>query len=118
MMKYVLFGTGDYYKRFKHWFNGRNVIAVLDNDPKKQGTIFDGYPVMAPTDINSIEYDAIVILSFYITEMKKQLIELGVAPERIFHFYDLQILYILLVHQYLEFESLIFLLLDVLEQLP
>ena len=94
MMKYVLFGTGDYYKRFKHWFDGRKVIAVLDNDPKKQGTIFDGYPVMAPTDINSIEYDAIVILSFYITEMKKQLIELGVAPERIFHFYDLHELFL------------------------
>lgn len=93
-MKYVLFGTGDYYNRFKHWFDGRDVVAVLDNDPKKQGTIFDGYPVMAPTDINSIEYDAIVILSFYITEMKKQLKELGVSPEHIFHFYDIHDLFL------------------------
>lgn len=92
-MKYVLFGTGDYYKRFRHWFEDRDVVAVLDNDHKKQGTIFDGYPVLSPKDINTVEYDAVVILSFYVTEMKKQLMDLGVASDRIFHFYDLHDLF-------------------------
>lgn len=92
-MKYALFGTGDYYKRFKHWFANREVAAILDNDPRKQGTVLDGYPVINPKDINSIEYDAVVILSFYVTEMKSQLVELGVAEERIFHFFDLHELF-------------------------
>lgn len=92
-MKYVLFGTGDYYKRFKHWFINREVVAIMDNDKKKQGMILDGHPVIDPTDINSIEFDAVVILSFYVKEMKEQLTELGVASEKIFHFYDLHELF-------------------------
>ncbi len=92
-MKYVLFGTGDYYKRFKHWFVERDVVAVLDNDPQKQGTIIDGYCIWGPSDIDKVEYDVVVILSFYVTEIKKQLIELGVSEGRIFHFYDLHELF-------------------------
>lgn len=87
--RYILFGTGDYYKRFHHWFEDREVIAVLDNDEKKQGTTIDGHAVMAPADVRELEYDAIVILSFYVTAMKKQLQELGVPESKIFHFYDL-----------------------------
>ncbi len=92
-MKYILFGTGDYYNRFKHWFAGREVVAVLDNDKKKQGKIIDGYTIVAPEDILSSEYDVIVVLSFYITAMKKQLIELGVPKDKIYHFYDLHDLF-------------------------
>ncbi len=92
-MKYILFGTGDYYNRFKHWFSGREVVAVLDNDKKKQGKIIDGYTIVALEDILSCEYDAIVVLSFYITEIKKQLIELGVPEDKIYHFYDLHDLF-------------------------
>lgn len=87
--KYVLFGTGDYYNRFSHWFADKNVLAILDNDEKKQGTLLDGHPVVSPKDITKYDYDAIVILSFYISEMKKQLLEFGVDEAKIFHFYDL-----------------------------
>jgi hypothetical protein len=87
--RYILFGTGDYYNRFHHWFIGREVAAVLDNDEKKQGTTIDGHAVMAPMDVRELEYDAIVILSFYVTAMKKQLLELGVPESKIFHFFDL-----------------------------
>ena len=67
---YVLFGTGDYYQRFRHWFNGRHVLAVLDNDRKKQGTMLDGCPVIPPEEITGLSFDAVVILSFYVTGMK------------------------------------------------
>lgn len=88
-MRYILFGTGDYYSRFKHWFIDQKVVAVLDNDKNKQGKDIDGYPIIAPADIYKYEYDAVVILSFYVTDMKKQLMELGVSKDKIFHFYDL-----------------------------
>lgn len=92
-LKYVLFGTGDYYKRFHHWFDDKTVLAILDNDKKKQGTILDGHPVIPPEKITGLPFDAVVILSFYVTEMKKQLMALGVAEDKIFHFYDLHQLF-------------------------
>lgn len=92
-MKYVLFGTGDYYKRFRHWFANREVVAILDNDVKKQGTTLDGHPVIAPECLSDYTYNAVVILSFYITEMKNQLLALGVDGQKIFHFYDLHELF-------------------------
>ncbi len=91
--KYILFGTGDYYKRFKHWFANREVIAVLDNDTNKQGGNIDGYPIISPENISSCEYDAVVVLSFYIKAIKKQLSELGVPEDKIYHFYDLHDLF-------------------------
>lgn len=92
-MAYVLFGTGDYYQRFCHWFNGKKVLAVLDNDRKKQGTMLDGYPVIPPEEVTGLPFDAIVILSFYVTEMKKQLVNLGIDEDKIYHFYDLHDLF-------------------------
>ena len=90
---YVLFGTGDYYHRFRHWFNGRNVLAVLDNDRKKQGIMLDGCPVLPPEEVTGLPFDAVVILSFYVTEMKRQLVNLGVPEGKIYHFYDLHELF-------------------------
>lgn len=90
---YILFGTGDYYGRYRSWFQDKNVLAILDNDRNKQGTMLDGCPVIPPGEVVCLPFDAIVILSFYVTEMKKQLMDLGVAEEKIYHFYDLHELF-------------------------
>ena len=52
--KYVLFGTGDYYKRYIHWFKKEDVVALMDNDRQKQGQKLDGYPVISPQEIQNI----------------------------------------------------------------
>ena len=88
-MKYLLFGTGDYYERYKKWFAKDEIVALLDNAKEKQNTTLDGIRIMAPQDGVNEAFDVVVILSFYVREMKKQLIELGVSAEKIFHFYDL-----------------------------
>lgn len=90
---YILFGTGDYYQRFRHWFSNKNVLAILDNDIKKQGTMLDGHPVIPPEKVTKLSFDAVVILSFYVTEMKRQLVNLGVTEDKIYHFYDLHDLF-------------------------
>lgn len=90
---YVLFGTGDYYQRFRHWFADKTVLAILDNDRKKQGTMLDGHPVIPPEEVKELPFDAVVILSFYVTEMKRQLIGLGIAEDKIYHFFDLHDLF-------------------------
>lgn len=88
-MKFLLFGTGDYYQRYKKWFAREEIVALLDNSAYKQNTIIDGYRVLAPEEGIELSYDAIIILSFYFKDMKEQLISLGVLSEQIYHFYDL-----------------------------
>lgn len=88
-MRFLLFGTGDYYNRYKHWFIHHKVVALLDNSAQKQHTMMDGLEIVSPEEGIKLEYDEIIILSFYVKQMKEQLIQMGVAKERIFHFYDL-----------------------------
>lgn len=88
-MKYLIFGTGDYYERYKKWFSKDSVLALLDNSPKKQNTLIDGIEVLSPSQGVQLPYDAVIILSFYVKSMKAQLLELGVSEDKIYHFYDL-----------------------------
>lgn len=88
-MKFLLFGTGNYYERYKKWFPKADITALLDNSERKQNTLIDGIEVVAPKDGIQREYDAIIILSFYMKEMQEQLLKLGVPQGKIYHFYDL-----------------------------
>ncbi len=88
-MKFLLFGTGDYYERYKKWFGREDTLALLDNSLAKQGTWIDGLRVLSPEEGVKQPYEAIVILSFYVKEMRRQLAGLGVPDRKVFHFYDL-----------------------------
>lgn len=88
-MKYLIFGTGDYYSRYKKWFAKEDIVALLDNAPDKQNTYLDEIQILSPEQGVQLAYDTVIILSFYVKAMKRQLVELGVPQERIYHFYDL-----------------------------
>ena len=88
-MKFLLFGTGDYYNRYRKWFEQQEIVALLDNSEQKQHTYIDGVKVLSPKEGIRLKYDIIVILSFYVKQMKQQLVSLGADESRIFHFYDL-----------------------------
>ncbi len=93
-MKYLLFGTGDYYERYKKWFHSEDVLALLDNSPAKQNKIVDGIRVLSPEEGIKLPFDVIVILSFYVKEMRQQLNDLNIPDSKIYHFYDLhQLIY-------------------------
>lgn len=92
-MKVLLFGIGDYYNRYKKWFEQQEILALLDNSVQKQHKVIDGFNVLAPEEGIKLNYDIIVILSFYVKQMKQQLISLGVDQNRIYHFYDLHQLF-------------------------
>ena len=87
--KFLLFGTGDYYERYKKWFQREDVLALLDNSPAKQNEMIDGIKVLSPDEGVRLSFDVIVILSFYVKAMRKQLVDLGVPENKIYHFYDL-----------------------------
>ncbi len=97
-MKILIFGTGEYYRRYKKWFVNSDILALLDNSEQKQNTYIDGLKVLSPKDGIKLNYDIIVILSFYVGQMKKQLIDLGVEERHIYHFYSL--------HKLIDFNSL------------
>lgn len=89
-MKLLVFGTGEYYERFKKWIAHEEIAALLDNSPAKQHTIIDDVEVLSPGEGVTRDYDAVIIMSFYIKAMKNQLMELGVSETKIYHFYDLR----------------------------
>lgn len=89
-MKLLVFGTGEYYERFKKWIVNEEIKALLDNSTEKQHTVIDGVEVLSPWEGVKRDYDVVIIMSFYIKAMKKQLMELGVPEEKIYHFYDLR----------------------------
>lgn len=89
-MKFLIFGTGEYFDRYKKWLAKEEVVALLDNSSAKQNTFIDGTEVLPPAEGVKFNFDAVVIMSFYVKAMKKQLMELGVQEEKIYHFYDLR----------------------------
>ncbi|MBD5493225.1 MAG: glycosyltransferase family 4 protein [Lachnospiraceae bacterium] len=88
-MKILLFGTGDYYRKYKSWFKQEEIIGLIDNDETKQGTLIDGYKVYLPCEAAGLLYDCVAILSVHEETMRKQLIELGVPENKIYKFSEL-----------------------------
>lgn len=89
-MRLLVFGTGEYYKRYKKWLANQDIVALLDNSPAKQNTTMDGKEILSPQKGICREFDAVIIMSFYVKAMKAQLKGLGVAEEQIYHFFDLR----------------------------
>lgn len=83
MTKIILFGTGDYYKKYRKWFDKANVIALLDNNVDIQGNRLNDITIYSPNQISSFSYDYIYILSLREKEMRSQLLDLGVDPNKI-----------------------------------
>ena len=85
-MKFLVFGTGKYYQnRKKRMASCVDIIAFIDNNPLLQGTYIENVPVISPNDIKKFSYDAILLMSVYANEMKRQLINLGIKNEKIWY---------------------------------
>lgn len=88
-MKVLIFGTGNYYERYKKWIPKENVVALLDNSKNKWGSHIDGHLVISPADIADYEFDRVYIFSVYCREMKEQLLGLGVPEGILYSQFDL-----------------------------
>ncbi|WP_166433652.1 glycosyltransferase [Lacrimispora celerecrescens] len=82
-MRIIIFGTGKMYEHYKHELSKLPIIAFLDNDPNKQGAVFDGVIIESPANIHQYSYDYIVIMSIHHKEMREQLLREGVSDSRI-----------------------------------
>ena len=86
--KVLLFGSGNYTKRFLAQFAGQyEVYSIIDNNESKWGTKLEGIPINSPDIIKSIGVDdlylIICIKKYY--GVVNQLRKLGVEE---YHIYD------------------------------
>lgn len=78
--KVVLFGAGNCGKRHAQEISDE-VLCFVDNDVKKQGDEIQGKPIISPEQIAQYDYDAIVIASIYESEIRRQLVSMGLADK-------------------------------------
>lgn len=75
-LKVIGFGIGtsckDYLKNFSDEYD---IIALSDWDKETHGTSKYGYKVIDPYEFDNYDYDKILILSYYVKEIKQQLLE-------------------------------------------
>ncbi len=79
-MKVLVMGTGSYYQKKKAGLQS-DIIAFVDNF--KEGE-YEGKEIIRPVDISKYSYDRIYIMSVHFISMGYQLLELGVAREKIY----------------------------------
>lgn len=92
-MKVLLFGTGFYYERFRHHFQNEEIVALLDNDKSKIGTLKDGIVILSPDEGIKKDFDVVFIMSSNFHGMMRQLMNMGVPKKRILTAYHIGLMY-------------------------
>ncbi len=83
-MKVILFGASKGGENYIFNHPDVDVIAVVDNDQSKHGSVFMDRPIIAPADITSYTVDSIIITSQWVDQIITQLTkELGVPTSKI-----------------------------------
>ncbi|WP_434290102.1 class I SAM-dependent methyltransferase [Clostridium botulinum] len=88
-LKIIIFGVSNGYESLKCNinFDKAEILALADNDIKKQGGIINNISIISPNKIYSYNYDYIVIASQYYSEIQKQLLDMGVQLQQIISYY-------------------------------
>ncbi len=89
-MKVIIFGTGKKYKELKKYMDHLDVAAFLDNNPVKEYSAFEQKAVYNPARIpKDLRYEAILIMTVYYSEIKRQLMETGIEENKIYSFFQI-----------------------------
>lgn len=85
-MKVIVYGTGLIAVKTRPFLEREyDVICYVDSDKRKWGTKFENHKIVSPWEINQYEYDRIIVASIkYAYEIADQLVQMGVARERIY----------------------------------
>ena len=84
-MRIIIFGTGVYYKNRKENLRKNDIIAFIDNDSSKQGSILDGCLILSAERGIQLDYDYIVLMARDDNRraMEKQLLDMGIDAGKI-----------------------------------
>lgn len=95
MRKAIVYGAGSNCRNvLKGLLKSRyEVIGISDMNVQKAGTVIEGYCVISPDKIITMQYDCIVVsIVKQYEEIKKYLCHLGIPEEKVFHFRDVIVL--------------------------
>ncbi len=84
MSKLLLFGAGLVGRRILPRYKASfDIVALVDNDPAKQGRSLLGVEILSADQIHDVSYDYIVITSTATSQIYDQLIAMGIDDARI-----------------------------------
>lgn len=83
--KVIGFGIGTSCKDYlKNYSDEYEIVALSDWDEKTHGTERYGFKIISPYEFDKYEFDKILILSFYVNEIRQQLFErVGISSDKI-----------------------------------
>lgn len=87
-MKIVLWGVGEYYKKYQWLIEQNEIVAVTDGNKDMWGNYIDENRIVAPQDIIDLEWDYIYITSTSIKPIYESILSLGIPEEKIRCYYD------------------------------
>lgn len=87
-MKIVVWGLGEYYKRYKWLIEQYDVIAITDGNKNMWGNYVDGKMIIAPQEILNFQWDYVYITSTTVKPIYNSLLSMGVLKEKIRCYYD------------------------------
>ena len=73
----LIYGTGGLYKDVNHLIKQHyDIIGLMESNPSSAQ--IDGFSVYHPNQTSTLEYDLIIVLSSFVSEIRQQLIAVGV----------------------------------------
>jgi CDP-glycerol glycerophosphotransferase (TagB/SpsB family) len=69
--KIIIFGTGFLYKKIMSFYkfpDNCEIIALSDNNIDKWGSVIDGFRVLSPQELNSLDFDKVIIMATNVFE--------------------------------------------------
>jgi O-methyltransferase len=88
-MRILLFGTGSALSDFLSIVpSDIEIVGLSDNDAHKHGKTILGYRVYTPDSIKNLDFDFVVVTPRTGEAIRSQLVDIGIARERILLFYS------------------------------
>ncbi len=90
MVNLVIFGVGKCSDRVENVLikNKVCIVAYLDNNIEKQGTIRNEVEILAPKELNNIVYDYIIVSTRNYQNVFEQLLTYNIPKEKIIGYYE------------------------------
>lgn len=83
MEKVVVYGVGDNYIHNARWINSNyEIVCFIDGNPNKEGMVVDGKEVVNKSVLMSKNFDAIIITPSKSLDIIKELVNMGIAREK------------------------------------
>jgi len=81
----IVFGVGQFFHTLKDYlFENYNIIAFMDNDVQKQGTLLDHIDIVNPKDISAYKFEKVIVtIILFQEQLVRQLLDLGVDRHKI-----------------------------------